>query len=474
MIADELGLRPEDIEVITQIDTSLSDWSIASGNYANRFSGADTTAAVFAARKVAHKLKQMAAAALSCKPDEIELRDGFAQARDRNVHIQIKQLAASSHWNSANMPEGLVGGIQETGTFTLTALRGPDARDRVRASLTTTLMCDIAAVRVDADTGQVEIKKYVVVHDTGRLLNPALAEGQLRGGFAHGYGAALLERLLYDGRGNLLTGTLADYLCPAAADMPVLSIAHAAHPTDQNATGARGLGDGSCMNAPGCLANAIADAIGSGRVSIPATPSRLWSIINGIAADAHLAAPPPSVDVPDSHPGALRGEGEQLLPGRSATVWKALFEIDELAKIIPGCQHLREVAPNQFEAMIVVSIAGMRSSYHATIELADRIEPTSLRIRGRAEGKLGFGDGEARIRLTSEGNSTRLSYRYSADVGGRIAGVGQRMLDSVVRLLLRQFFGGLTHHLDPSARSNSAWSRMRDALRRLFSKERNT
>jgi 2-furoyl-CoA dehydrogenase large subunit len=327
-------------------------------------------------------------------------------------------------------------------------------------------MCDIAAVRIDRDTGELRIDKYAIVHDTGRMLNPALVEGQLRGGFAHGLGAALLERQLYDGKGNLLSGTLADYLCPIAGDMPKLEIGHAAHPTDQNETGARGLGDGSSMNTPACIANAIADALGSESISIPAGPSRLWSMINGVAPDAHLCAPPVRSGTAEvSRLGMLRGEGEQRLPGTPETVWCALFAVDELARIIPGCRELKEVERDRFEAEIVISVAGLRATYHAKIALTDKVEPSTIRISGRAEGALGFGAGEAQIRLTPSGDdATILSYRYDADVGGRIASVGQRMLDSVVGLLIRQFFAGLSSHLSPEAPRNGLmarlWSRM--------------
>jgi len=470
IVADELGLRPEDIEIVTELDTGLSDWSITSGNYANRFSGADTTAAVFAARKVARKLRIMAAAALSCAPDDIELRDGLAQVKHRNANIRLKELVGWSHWNSANMPDGLEGGIQETGVFTPTRLQSPDAEDRVQSSLTTTLMCDIAAVRVDPGTGRVRIVKYAVVHDLGRVLNPALAEGQLRGGFAHGFGAAMLERLVYDSSGNFLTGTFADYFCPVAGDLPPLVIGHAAYPTDQNATGARGIGDGSSMNPPASIANAIADALGRADVSVPATPARLWSLMNGLPPDDHLRhAPADRSERQDGAKGALRGAGEQTLPGAPQTVWQALFAVDELARIIPGCRRLVEVEPDRFEAEIVLTVAGLRSTYQATIALTDKVEPSSLRISGRATGNLGFGGGEAEIRLTpGPDDTTRLAYRYQADVGGRVASVGHRMLDSVVRLLIGQFFKGLVRHLDPHAGGRGGMSAWMDRIRRAL------
>jgi 2-furoyl-CoA dehydrogenase large subunit len=406
---------------------------------------------------------------LSCKPDDVELLDGLARVKRRNTHIRVKELAGWAHWNSSHMPAGLDGGIVETGVFTPTTLLSPDAQDRVQSSLTTTLMCDIAAIRIDRDTGQIKIVKYAIVHDIGRMLNPALAEGQLRGGFAHGLGAALLERLVYDGNGNFLAGTFADYFCPVAADLPPLNIGHAANPTDQNATGARGIGDGSSMNPPASIANAIADALGSADISVPAGPSRVWSMMNGLPPDGHLQRAVDKSEREHATTGALRGEGEQSLPGSPETVWRALFAVNKLAKIIPGCRKLVEVEPDRFEAEIVLTVAGMRSSYQAKIALTDKVEPRSIRISGRAEGNLGFGGGEAEIRLTPHGdNATKLAYRYHADVGGRVASVGYRMLDSVVRLLIGQFFKGLTRNIDPTGGRDSRMSAWLSRARHLF------
>ncbi|MEK7878020.1 MAG: molybdopterin cofactor-binding domain-containing protein [Pseudomonadota bacterium] len=459
IVADELGIRPEEVEVVTSIDTNLGDWSIASGNYTNRFSGADTTAAVLAARKVAAKFRLLAAAALSCLPDEIELADGLARVKSRNIHTSLKHLAAWSHWNSSNLPDGVSGGIIETATFTPTSLHAPDSEGRVQSSLSTTLMCDMAAVRICRNTGRVEVTHYAIVHDVGRMLNPALVEGQTRGGFAHGLGAALLERIIYDGGGNLLTGTFADYLCPSAADIPNITIGHVGYPTDRNALGARGLGDGSSMNPPAAITNAVADALGLANISIPLTPNRVWSLINGLDPDANLKTSPGTLEfadekgpLADSSGAQLVGEGQSLLPGTPEAVWKTLFAVEELARIIPGCRELIEIEPDKFKATIVVSVAGMSSTYAAQIELGDKVEASAIRISGRGEGGLGHGRVDAIIRLVRESETTtRLSYRYRAQVGGRVASVGHRMLDGGVRLLIGQFFTGLSRHLDAAA-----------------------
>jgi 2-furoyl-CoA dehydrogenase large subunit len=479
IVADELGITPDDVEVITTIDTNLSDWSITSGNYANRFSGADTTAAVLAARKMAAKFKRLAAAKLDSTPDQIELREGRARVAGHNIDVSLKRLAAWTHWDSSQLPMGEEGGFTEVGVFTPTSLLPPDRNGRVASSLSSTLMCDIAAVRVCRDTGRITLDRYIATHDVGRVINPALLEGQVRGGFAHGFGAATMERINYDAQGQLLTGTFADYLCPTARDIPRVELGHVTYPTDRNETGARGLGDGSSMNVPAAIANALADAIGRADLALPLTPSRVWSYVNGLdpdkitPANQAAATPPGDPTRQQSAPGDLVGQGEALLPKPPAEVWSTLFDLDGLARIIPGCREIRETEPDHFEAKLVISVAGMRSSYDAKIVLSEKIESTALRISGEAKGALGHSSGDAYIRLEDRNGKTLLRYDYRARVGGRVASVGHRMLNGVINILAKQFFSSLSGHLNDSAKGANAlvtvirhsFARLRDLLR---------
>ena len=98
----------------------------------------------------------------------------------------------------------------------------------------------MAVVEVDRETGVIDVLDYVTVHDAGRLLNPLLVDGQVRGGFAHGAGAALLERMHYDEDGNLLTSSFVDYLCLGAADVPPLRIGHRCYPVAVHAARSQG------------------------------------------------------------------------------------------------------------------------------------------------------------------------------------------------------------------------------------------
>jgi 2-furoyl-CoA dehydrogenase large subunit len=125
--------------------------------------------------------------------------------------------------------------------------------------------------------------RYASVHDVGRILNPIIVEGQVRGGFAHGFGAAMFEHLAYDDEGNFLSGSFADYLCPTASDLPPLDFGSYATPSPANPLGSKGMGDGSSMLTPVVMANAVADALGRDDVELPLTLNRVWGLVQGRA-----------------------------------------------------------------------------------------------------------------------------------------------------------------------------------------------
>ena len=275
--ADALGLRPEEVDVVTELDTSTSAWTVASGNYSSRFSGVGTGAVHLAALKVAAKLKTIAAAELGCDPAEIELREGKAWRGDESV--SQRRLAGIAHWHPDSLPAGVEPGLHETAFCGAPNLAAPDTDDRVASSAAHGFVVDVAVVEVDGETGAVDVLDYTTVGDAGRLLNPLLAEGQVRGGFAHGAGAALFERVVYDEDGNLLTGTFMDYVCPTAPDLPRLRIGHRETPSPFTPLGAKGLGEGTTMSTPVAIANAVADAIGRDDVEVPLTPGRVWELL---------------------------------------------------------------------------------------------------------------------------------------------------------------------------------------------------
>ena len=279
IVADGLGLRPEEVHVVTTLDTQNGDWSLASGNYANRFSSIVVDAIAESTDRIAAKLKAVAADMLEVAPADVELRDGRARiAGVPDDGLSIARVAAATHWHPAGLPEGLSPGLRDSATLSPEILDSPDKDDRVASAVTFGYICDLAAVEIDPKTGRIHIDTYVSVHDVGRILNPILVEGQVRGGFAHGFGAALMEDLVYDADGNFLSGSFADYPCPTAADLPAVTIGHVETPSPANALGSKGMGDGSSMLTPAVLANAVADALGRDDIELPLTLDKIWHL----------------------------------------------------------------------------------------------------------------------------------------------------------------------------------------------------
>src|SRR6266478_4532000 len=411
IVADALGLHPDDIHVVTEMDTLTSAWSIASGNYSNRFAAIVVAAVAKCAEQAAQKIRLVAAAALDASADEIELHEGYARVRGQsNRGLPFRRAASRAHWDPAGLPDNTSPGIHESAIISPAVLGSPDDEDRIASAVTFGFVIDLAAVEIDAKTGAIRIDKYASVHDVGTQLNPKIVEGQVHGGFAHGLGAALFEELAYDDQGNFLTGTFADYLCPTAVEVPRIQIGHVETPSPANALGAKGMGDGSSMLTPAAIANAVADALGRDDISLPLTLQRVWDLANGRdpAMKRPSKAPEGMAQAPIGK-GALTGSGE-----------------------------------------VILGVAGIRGTYDAHIEMRDKQEPNSVRLVGKASGALGFGAGSGLVTLRAEPDGrTRLQYQYEADVGGKLAAVGQRMLGTVTRYVIGQFFSALEWRIAP-------------------------
>jgi len=239
------------------------------------------------------------------------------------------------------------------------------------------------------------------------------------------------------------------------------------------------------MLTPAAIANAVSDALGRDDIVLPLTLRRVWSLANGVGASAPatrtdvIAGLDPAihplrkesmqggwtrgsrprvtaVDVagsqtirPATEPG-LTGEGEALLHAPPAAVWRRLIEPQELAAVIPGCRELSLIGPDRYRASVMIGVAGIRAVYDIEMALADKREPESLRLVGTARGALGFGTGEAWVTLTEARGRTRLAYRYEAQIGGKVAAVGNRMLGTVTALLIAELFRAVDRRIAPS------------------------
>jgi CO/xanthine dehydrogenase Mo-binding subunit len=137
-------------------------------------------------------------------------------------------------------------------------------------------------VAVDPETAEVEILRYVVVHDCGRLINPMLVDAQIHGGVAHGIGNAFYEELVWDESGQLLNASFADYLLPSALDVPTIEVAHRETPSPLNPLGVKGVGEAGAIPTAAAFAQAVEDALrepGLEILDMPLSPSRLFDLI---------------------------------------------------------------------------------------------------------------------------------------------------------------------------------------------------
>ncbi|MGZ0186884.1 MAG: xanthine dehydrogenase family protein molybdopterin-binding subunit [Alphaproteobacteria bacterium] len=278
--ADVLGIRPSVIRVSTDLDTGRDPWSIASGNYSCRFAGATASAVAKAASGLRSRLARIAATKLNCDPNDVQFADGRVfEAGAPDAGLDFKRLAGESHWASTTLPQGVEPALSVTASWSPDVLQPPDDSDRINGSAAYGFIFDFCGVEVDRATGQVQIDRYVSGHDAGRILHQGMAEGQTQGGFAHGLGAALMEELMYDETGAFLSASLADYPLPTACEVPDVQMVHGEGVSPVTLTGAKGIGEGTTMSAPVCIANAVCDALDLAGIDLPLRPGKLSALI---------------------------------------------------------------------------------------------------------------------------------------------------------------------------------------------------
>jgi carbon-monoxide dehydrogenase large subunit len=261
IIADEIGVDPEFINVVHS-DTDLSPYGW--GTFASRSMVISGGASLLAAIKVRAKLIKLATHMLEASPDDIVLKSGSAHVTGTDRSVTIASLARAAYHETHRFKGEIEPGLTETGTY------DPPG--------TFSNACHVAIVRVDVETGHVQIEKFLVAEDAGLIINPMIADGQVVGGIAQGIGNALLEEIIYDETGNILTSTLADFLPPTAREIPTIELYHLQTLTGRTLTKAKGLGEGGAIGAPAAIINAINDALSPFEVSInemPATPQRI-------------------------------------------------------------------------------------------------------------------------------------------------------------------------------------------------------
>ncbi|GAA0965704.1 xanthine dehydrogenase family protein molybdopterin-binding subunit [Acrocarpospora macrocephala] len=265
LVCDELGLEPGAVRVIaSDTDATPYGW----GSFASRAMVIAGGASLLAARELAARLRVLAAARLGGLPDDIELAGGQAVRAGEETGVSLATLARDTYLNAHLIPDKGEPALEAVG--------------RYDPSGTFANACHVAEVEVDPLTGQVSVTRFLVAEDAGRLINPAIVDGQIHGGVAQGVANALYEELIYDERGVLVTTSLMDYLPPTIAEMPGIDIVHLDTRSAESITGAKGVGEGGTIGAPAAIANAVSDALapfGVGVFHLPATPHRVRTAV---------------------------------------------------------------------------------------------------------------------------------------------------------------------------------------------------
>jgi len=262
IVAEELGV-PLDAVTVLCGDTAVVPYG--GGTWASRGMPIGGSATLLAARALAERVRRAAAALLEAHPDDVELADGAARVRGTGRGLGYAELARTVYFRS-NELRGLEPSLEATVHWA-----NPTA-------WTFTNGAHLAVVEVDPETGRVRLLRYVAVDDCGRLINPALVDGQLHGGIAQGVGGALWERCVYDAAGQLLTTTLMDYALPTAADLPPIEVHHLETPAPAIAGGFKGAGEAGTAGAPAAVLCAVNDALapwGAMVTETPVTPERV-------------------------------------------------------------------------------------------------------------------------------------------------------------------------------------------------------
>jgi carbon-monoxide dehydrogenase large subunit len=265
VIADKLGIGPEQVR-FKYGDTDQV--AIGTGTFGSRSMVAGGTALLLAADKIIAKGKKLAAHLMEADEHDVAFERGRFTVVGTDKTIDLADVARES-FALKKLPAGMEPGLFETGTFDGGARTFPNG-------------CHVCEVEIDAATGALEIVRYTAVEDVGRMINPLLVAGQVHGGIAQGVGQALMENIVYDASGQLVTGSFQDYCMPRADNFCAFALAENEVPTKTNPLGVKGAGESGTVGALAAVMSAVNDAlhrIGAPAVQMPATSETIWRAI---------------------------------------------------------------------------------------------------------------------------------------------------------------------------------------------------
>ena len=266
LVADGLGVDLEDIRIIHG-DTDAVQYGI--GTFGSRATAVGGTAMVHAMGKIKDKVIKIAAHLMESNPQDIVLEDGkYSVHGAPESGLSLAEIAQVAHVG-VGLPPETEPGLAESHFFE-------------PPNFTYPFGTHIAVVEVDADTGEVDLQRYIAVDDCGNIINPLIVEGQVHGGIAQGVGQALYEEAIYDATGQMLTGSFMDYALPKAHDFPRFELDNTVTPSPVNPMGVKGVGEAGTIGSTPAIANAVIDALkpfGVRHIDLPLRPEKLWKLM---------------------------------------------------------------------------------------------------------------------------------------------------------------------------------------------------
>jgi carbon-monoxide dehydrogenase large subunit len=263
LVSDRLGIPIENVSVVHG-DTDKVQFGM--GTYGSRSGAVGMSAIVKALDKVEAKAKKVAAFMMEAAEGDIEFKDGKFTVAGTDKSVAWGDVSLNAYVAHKFTGAQLEPGLKEGAFYDPTNFTFPAG-------------CHICEVEVDRDTGNTEVVAWTAVDDFGLVINPMIVEGQVHGGVAQGIGQAMLESAVYDGSGQLVSGSFMDYAMPRAHNLPSFKIGMTVTKCPSNPLGLKGCGEAGAIAAPAAVINAITDAIGTEDLAMPATASAVWSAL---------------------------------------------------------------------------------------------------------------------------------------------------------------------------------------------------
>ena len=265
LVCDRLGLTPKSVRIVEGDTDALA---LGTGTMGSRSMTTGGSAIYLATDKIIEKGRVIAAHLLESAEIDVVFSAGEYSVLGTDRSVPLNDVVREAFLGQ-NLPQGVEAGFSESATFLASSANFPNG-------------CHGCELEIDEETGDLEILRYSVVDDVGTIVNPLLIEGQIHGGIAQGLGQALMETILYDEGGQLITGSFLDYEMPRADSFCSIDLAFNSVPTPTNPLGVKGAGEAGTIGSLAAVMNAVVDALsplGIDHFDMPATPERIWRAI---------------------------------------------------------------------------------------------------------------------------------------------------------------------------------------------------